>query len=85
MWLYPGRGTGLIDPAVQVGAGWSTMTWIGSPGDVTGDRRTDLLARRSDGLMFLYAGRGGGAFGKATQVGAIKGMNGKLVDIAVWK
>jgi Domain of unknown function (DUF4394) len=25
------------------------------------------------------------ASGKATQVGAIKGMNGKLVDIAVWK
>jgi hypothetical protein len=25
------------------------------------------------------------ATGKATQVGAIKGMNGKLVDIAVWK
>ena len=69
MWLHPGRGTGFIDPPVQVGAGWSTMTWIGSPGDVTGDRRTDLLARRSDGLMFLYAGRGGGGFGKATQVG----------------
>jgi Domain of unknown function (DUF4394) len=25
------------------------------------------------------------AIGKATQVGAVKGMNGKLVDIAVWK
>ena len=25
------------------------------------------------------------ATGKATQVGAVKGMNGKLVDIAVWK
>jgi hypothetical protein len=25
------------------------------------------------------------ATGKATQVGALKGMNGKLVDIAVWK
>jgi len=24
------------------------------------------------------------ASGKATQVGMIKGMNGKLVDIAVW-
>jgi hypothetical protein len=25
------------------------------------------------------------ATGKATQVGAVKGMNGKLIDIAVWK
>jgi hypothetical protein len=25
------------------------------------------------------------ASGKATQVGAVKGMNGKLVDVAVWK
>ena len=25
------------------------------------------------------------ATGKAMQVGAVKGMNGKLVDIAVWK
>ena len=41
-----------------------------APGDVTGDRRTDLLARRSDGTLWRYPGKGAGTFGAGAQIGS---------------
>ena len=35
------------------------MTWVGSPGDVDRDGRTDLLAVNTAGLLYLYRGSGG--------------------------
>jgi hypothetical protein len=61
MYTYPGNGTGgWLTPRV-VTAGWGGFdAWIGV-GDVTGDAKADLLARRSsDGALVLYSGTGAG-------------------------
>ncbi|MEN2739378.1 GH25 family lysozyme [Microbacterium sp. X-17] len=58
-------GTGVIDathsgfgPAVVLGQGWDIYTDLIAAGDVTGDHKPDLLARRPDGSLWLYAGTG---------------------------
>jgi len=68
--LFSGNGNGTISTTPRlVGKGWSTFTWLASPGDVNGDGRTDLLARRGDGTMLLYYGRGDAGFSSAVTVG----------------
>ncbi|KRB44296.1 MULTISPECIES: SpoIID/LytB domain-containing protein [unclassified Terrabacter] len=54
--LYPGNGTGGFRPAVDIGAsGWNAMSAVRGIGDLTGDGRDDLLARRaSDGKLLVY-------------------------------
>ena len=54
LWLLPGSGTGTLGPRVQVGTGWNGMTAILSPGDLNGDRTSDLLARDGSGQLWLY-------------------------------
>jgi hypothetical protein len=73
LWLYPGKGNGTLGKARRIGGGWGGFTWLASPGDVTGDRRTDLVARNADGALLLYAGRGDAGFSAARAVG--KGWN----------
>ena len=43
--LYRGDGVGGFDGAVTIGRGWSAYAALVGPGDVTGDGRTDVLAR----------------------------------------
>ena len=71
LWLYRGNGSGgWISPRVQVGHGWNVMTALVGPGDFSGDRRMDVLARDGDGLLWLYRGNGsGGWISPRTQVG----------------
>ncbi|WP_420175918.1 FG-GAP-like repeat-containing protein [Luteococcus sp. OSA5] len=72
--LFRGLGKGRLAPATVIGSGWGSFTWIGVPGDVTRDGRTDLLARRKDGTLHLYRGNGDGTVTYQRQVG--KGWNG---------
>jgi len=58
-------GTGIIDAshsgfgaASLVGNGWDIYTDIIAAGDVTGDHKPDLLARRPDGTLWRYSGTG---------------------------
>ncbi|MBW8871809.1 MAG: VCBS repeat-containing protein [Leifsonia sp.] len=58
-------GTGIIDsghsglaPAVTLGYGWDAYTDIIASGDVNGDHKADLLARRPDGSLWRYSGTG---------------------------
>lgn len=68
--LFAGNGNGTVSTTSRyVGPGWGTFTWLASPGDVNGDARTDLVARRGDGTLLLYYGRGDAGFSSAVTIG----------------
>ena len=54
--LYPGNGSGgFLESRLMGASGWGAMSAVRGVGDVTGDGRDDLLARRaSDGALLVY-------------------------------
>jgi hypothetical protein len=70
LWLYRGDGHGgWTLPALRIGTGWGGMSAVLGPGDLTGDGRPDLLARRaSDGTVWVYPGTGRASFQPRLQV-----------------
>lgn len=66
LYLYQWRGSpaGLYS-GVRIGSGWSAFRQVFGVGDVTGDRRNDLIGLRTDGSLWLYAGNGRGGFAAA--------------------
>ena len=61
--LYSGNGSGGFSrPGRVVGWGWAGFTSVFSPGDFTGDGRSDVIARTPDGLLYLYPGNGSGGW-----------------------
>ncbi|MFF3839824.1 FG-GAP repeat domain-containing protein [Streptomyces sp. NPDC001930] len=54
---------------LTIGGGWNIYDVLTAPGDLTGDGRTDLLARTPGGELFLYADDGKGAFKTRARVG----------------
>jgi peptidoglycan hydrolase-like protein with peptidoglycan-binding domain len=59
LWLVTGNGTGgLLASPRRIGTGWQIFTQLVTPGDVTGDRRPDLLGRTPAGTLYLYVGTG---------------------------
>lgn len=74
LWLYPGNGRSGWLPRVRVGTGWNAMTAIMSPGDLTGDRIPDVLARDRYGTLWLYARTPSGGWLPRVRVGT--GWNG---------
>ncbi|MGW4053247.1 FG-GAP-like repeat-containing protein [Streptomyces sp. NPDC004779] len=72
LWLYPGTGTGGLGARKLVGAGgWNAMSRISAVGDLTGDKRSDLLAvEKSTGKLYLYPGTSSGSLGARKLIGA---------------
>jgi hypothetical protein len=61
LWLYPGDGQGGFLARTYVTGGWGGFDALVGTGDVTGDGKPDVVARRtSDGAMVLYSGTGTG-------------------------
>ncbi|MGF9663793.1 peroxidase family protein [Arthrobacter crystallopoietes] len=61
LWLYPGNGTGGLEPRVLLGrSGWNAMNTLFSGGDMNGDGDTDLMARDGNGRLWTYPGTGAG-------------------------
>ncbi|MFB7406345.1 FG-GAP repeat domain-containing protein [Streptomyces sp. NPDC056202] len=60
LWLYKGTGNyrSPFTSRTRIGSGWNMYNHIFSPGDLTGDRRADLVARDSAGALWLYKGAG---------------------------
>ncbi|MFG2295847.1 FG-GAP repeat domain-containing protein [Streptomyces sp. NPDC048603] len=73
LWLYPGTGnaSAAFGGRVKVGGGWNIYNSLVGAGDVTGDKKADLLARDTSGKLWLYPGTGAAAkpFGNRIQVG----------------
>ncbi len=70
LWTTELGSDGVSWTTLPTAAGFSSAVWIGSPGDVNGDRRSDLLSVRADGTMWLSKGVGGGRFSAPLQVGS---------------
>ncbi|MEU2507701.1 VCBS repeat-containing protein [Streptomyces sp. NPDC007863] len=60
LWLYQGTGNrnAPLAPRTQIGGGWQTYDRITGGGDVTGDRRPDVLALDKTGVLWLHPGTG---------------------------
>ncbi|MFJ5547751.1 FG-GAP repeat domain-containing protein [Streptomyces sp. NPDC093225] len=72
LWLHAGDGRGLAAGApVRVGTGWGAYDRLVGAGDVSGDGRTDLVARDTAGRLYLFPGTGSAAtpFGARVLVG----------------
>jgi len=68
LYLYRGNGIGTLDPTSQkIGRGWGSFLTVFSPGDFTGDGKSDLMAVSRDGGLYLYRGNGLGGFAGAGQ------------------
>lgn len=66
LWLYPGDGAGGWAAAGRrIGTGWGAFDTLFGPGDLNGDRRADVLARKPNGELWLYAGNGAGGWAAA--------------------
>ncbi len=77
MRMYTGNGAGGWENpgGVQIGAGWTGLRTVFSPGDFTGDPHRDIIAVRTDGSMYAYAGNGAG--GWITGTGVLVGYGWK--------
>ena len=60
--FHRGTGRGGFGAGKVIGTGWSSLTAIVAPGDVSGDGRPDLLARDATGSLRLYRFGSGASF-----------------------
>jgi hypothetical protein len=72
LYLYAGDGHGgWAGAGRKIGSGWNIFDTVFSPGDFTGDGRSDVLARKTNGDLYLYAGDGrGGWAGAGRKIGS---------------
>ncbi|MGZ4687122.1 FG-GAP repeat domain-containing protein [Oryzihumus sp.] len=83
LYLYRGNGAGgFLGPRTVLGTGWQIYDRLFSPGDFTGDRHPDLLARVKGGALYLYKGNGAGGFlGSRTLIGTGWNMFDKVFGV----
>jgi hypothetical protein len=67
--LYPGTGTGKLGSPTTVSGSWAGYSALSGSGDVTGDGRDDVVARRtSDGALVVFAGNDMGSLTQGSVV-----------------
>ncbi|MGC0329842.1 hypothetical protein RKD23_002832 [Streptomyces sp. SAI-170] len=71
LWLYPGTGTGSLGTRRLLGSGgWNSLSKVTAFGDLTDDRRSDLLAvEKATGKLYLYPGTSTGRLGARKVIG----------------
>jgi hypothetical protein len=57
------------DTGDYISSGWGSYTKLFGPGDLSGDGRSDVLARDTSGVLWLLTGRGNGYFYGRAKVG----------------
>lgn len=83
LYYYPGR-VGAFATPVRLGPGWNTYRQVVSPGDLTGDRRADVLAVTATGDAWLYKGTGTGRLLSRVLVARGWGVYTDLVTPGDW-
>ncbi|MFG1807843.1 FG-GAP repeat domain-containing protein [Streptomyces sp. NPDC049040] len=74
LYLFKGTGTGTgYTGRTLVSSGWNAYNAIIGAGDMSGDGRTDILARSTDGTLYLFKGTGNA---KAPFAGRVKLSSG---------
>ncbi|MBG0851198.1 VCBS repeat-containing protein [Streptomyces spinoverrucosus] len=69
-------------PRTSLGTGWNQYNALTSPGDLTGDRRPDLIARKaSTGELFLYKGTSTGKLSARIRIAANWSGYKKIVGV----
>ncbi|WP_329402186.1 FG-GAP repeat domain-containing protein [Streptomyces melanogenes] len=60
LYLYKGTGNykAPFEGRTRIGGGWNAYNTLVSVGDITGDGRTDLIARDGSGALWRYSGNG---------------------------
>ncbi|MGW7410906.1 FG-GAP repeat domain-containing protein [Streptomyces sp. NPDC054863] len=73
LWLYQGTGDykAPFKARTQIGGGWNTYDRVLSIGDLDGDGKSDLVARKASGELFRYSGTGeaNAPYAKAVKIG----------------
>ncbi|UUT35753.1 FG-GAP repeat domain-containing protein [Microbacterium elymi] len=69
--LYRGNGKSgwVSERRPVIGNGWAPFTALFTATDFDGDRRPDLIARKSDGTLWLYRMSGSGSWSGARKIG----------------
>jgi RHS repeat-associated protein len=80
LYFYPGNGNGTLNQAggsrIGLGGWTSAVDRIFSVGDFTGDGKSDVLARRTDGSLYLFPGNGDGTLNQAAWTVVSAGWTG---------
>ncbi|MFB7608578.1 FG-GAP repeat domain-containing protein [Streptomyces gardneri] len=83
LWFYRMSGDGGIytESRLKVGGGWNAFNLLAGASDLTGDKKADLLARDTAGVLWLYPGTGTATapFGTRVRIGAGWGAYNSLV------
>ncbi|WP_405492586.1 FG-GAP repeat domain-containing protein [Streptomyces sp. NBC_00096] len=59
LWFYPTSGDGAVyKDRLRVGGGWNIYDRLVGASDLNGDKKADLLARDTAGVLWLYPGTG---------------------------
>ncbi|MFI0975700.1 FG-GAP repeat domain-containing protein [Streptomyces sp. NPDC021093] len=73
LWLYQGTGNykAPFQARTQIGGGWNTYDRLLSIGDLDGDGKSDLVARKASGELFRYSGTGSASapYAKPVKIG----------------
>ncbi|MET9676022.1 VCBS repeat-containing protein [Streptomyces sp. NPDC006482] len=83
LWFYRMSGDGGIytETRLRLGAGWNIYNAIVGGSDLTGDKKADLLARDTAGVLWMYPGTGNTTtpLGNRVRLGAGWGIYNSLV------
>ncbi|MFF3562060.1 FG-GAP-like repeat-containing protein [Streptomyces sp. NPDC002574] len=85
LYRYSGRCKGAIttaSPRILLGKGFQAYDVLTSPGDLTGDGRADLVARRSStGDIYLFAATSSGKLAAGKRIASAWGVFKRLVGV----
>ncbi|MFD7426944.1 FG-GAP repeat domain-containing protein [Streptomyces sp. NPDC059818] len=70
LWRYDGKAAGAVTSRVRIASGWGTSyTTVVGMGDITGDGRTDIVARDAKGKLYRHSGTAAGTLAGPVTIG----------------